>query len=120
MTLRLEAARPNIPLKTYENTLYFSYCILSLLFIQVLFKNLGIDMKTVKPTSFLKDREREVEGNPDFSNKDVVASQTQTISEINTGIVPALNRVDLPPEIVCSSHPHPGGQLNLLSQVCYP
>ncbi|KAL5812656.1 hypothetical protein ACOSQ3_027606 [Xanthoceras sorbifolium] len=82
--------------------------------IEVLFKNLGVDMKIVKPTSLLKDRVREVEGNPDFSNKDVAASQTQTVTEINSGIVPALNRVDLQPEIVNSSHP--GGHFKVLSQ----
>ncbi|KAK1578369.1 hypothetical protein Q3G72_029758 [Acer saccharum] len=82
--------------------------------IEVLFKNLGVDMKNVKPTSLLKDRVREVEGNPDFSNKDIVASQTQAVTEINSGIIPALNRVDLQPEIVNSSHP--GGHFKVLPQ----
>ncbi|GMP24044.1 hypothetical protein CsSME_00001441 [Camellia sinensis var. sinensis] len=68
--------------------------------IEVLFKNLGVDMKEVKPTSLLKDRVREVEGNPDFSNKDIGASQPQL--------------VELQPEISNSSQS--GGQLNLLSQ----
>ena len=35
-----------------------------LLGFQVLFKNLTVDIKDVKPTSLLKDRLREVEGNP--------------------------------------------------------
>ncbi|KAK4839920.1 hypothetical protein QYF36_025957 [Acer negundo] len=82
--------------------------------IEVLFKNLGVDMKNIKPTSLLKDRVKEVEGNPDFSNKDIVASQTQAVTEINSGIIPALNRVDLQPEIVNSSHP--GGHFKVLPQ----
>ncbi|KAK6936303.1 CCR4-NOT transcription complex subunit 1, HEAT repeat [Dillenia turbinata] len=81
--------------------------------IEVLFKNLGVDMKEVKPTSLLKDRVREVEGNPDFSNKDV-ASQPQMVSEINSGIMSTLNQVELQPDIISSSHP--GGHLNVLSQ----
>ncbi|XP_068649486.1 uncharacterized protein [Aristolochia californica] len=49
--------------------------------IEVLFKNLGVDMKDVKPTSLLKDRVREIEGNPDFSTKD--ATQPQMITEVD-------------------------------------
>ncbi|XP_068669588.1 uncharacterized protein [Aristolochia californica] len=49
--------------------------------IEVLFKNLGVDMKDVKPTSLLKDRVREMEGNPDFSTKD--ATQPQMITEVD-------------------------------------
>ncbi|KAA8539793.1 hypothetical protein F0562_026485 [Nyssa sinensis] len=82
--------------------------------IEVLFKNLGVDMKEVKPTSLLKDRVREVDGNPDFSNKDIGASQPQMVTEINAGIMSTLNQVELQPEIVNSSHP--GGHLNILSQ----
>ena len=69
-------------------------------------------MKEVKPTSLLKDRVREVEGNPDFSQKD-----PPLVTEINPGITSMLNPVELQPEIVNSSQP--GGHLNLLSQVCY-
>ncbi|XP_059666940.1 uncharacterized protein LOC132312554 isoform X2 [Cornus florida] len=82
--------------------------------IEVLFKNLGVDMKEVKPTSLLKDRVREVEGNPDFSNKDVGASQLQMVTDFNSGIISTLNQVELQPEIVNSSHP--GGHMNILSQ----
>ncbi|KAI8032556.1 CCR4-NOT transcription complex subunit 1 [Camellia lanceoleosa] len=60
--------------------------------IMVLFKNIGVDMKEVKPTSLLKDRVREVEGNLDFSNKDIGASQPQLVTEINTGIMCTLNQ----------------------------
>nr|KAJ0221614.1 hypothetical protein LSAT_V11C200072380 [Lactuca sativa] len=35
----------------------------------VLFKNLNVDLKEVSPSSLLMDKVREVEGNPDFSNK---------------------------------------------------
>ena len=84
--------------------------------IQVLFKNLCVDMKDVTPTSLLKDRKREIEGNPDFSNKDVGASQSQIITDIKSGLVPPVNQVELPLEVTNPSntgaHPH------ILSQVC--
>jgi len=73
-------------------------------------------MKDVTPTSLLKDRKREFEGNPDFSNKDVSASQSQTITDIKSGLVPPVNQVELPLEVTNPSntgaHPH------ILSQVC--
>ncbi|XP_044983302.1 CCR4-NOT transcription complex subunit 1-like [Hordeum vulgare subsp. vulgare] len=71
--------------------------------IEVLFKNLGVDMKDVKPTSLLKDRGREVEGNPDFSNKDVASSQTQVSAEVSSGINPTVKHVDLQPEVNSTS-----------------
>lgn len=74
-------------------------------------------MKEVKPTSLLKGRIREVEGNPDFSNKDFGASQPHMVAEINSGVMSTLNQVELQPEIVNPSQS--GGQLNLLSQVCF-
>lgn len=46
---------------------------------QVLFKNLGVDLKDVTPTSLLKDRVRQIEENPDFSNKDTGVSQQQMV-----------------------------------------
>ncbi|KMT00009.1 hypothetical protein BVRB_1g018420 isoform D [Beta vulgaris subsp. vulgaris] len=49
--------------------------------IEVLFKNLGVQIKEVTPTSLLRDRVRVVEGNPDFSNKDFVAPQPPVSSE---------------------------------------
>ncbi|MCL7036133.1 hypothetical protein MKW94_006330, partial [Papaver nudicaule] len=79
--------------------------------IEVLFKTLGVDMKNVKPTSLLKDRSREVEGNPDFSNKDVTATQAIIIPEASAPI-----RIEPQPEIVNSSHPE--GHSNALPQ--YP
>jgi CCR4-NOT transcription complex subunit 1 len=86
--------------------------------IQVLYKNLGVDMKDVTPTSLLKDRKREIEGNPDFSNKDVGASQSQLISEKPPPLVPPVNQVELPLEVTNPSnsgaHPH------IMSQVCFP
>ncbi|XP_057476799.1 uncharacterized protein LOC130764518 isoform X2 [Actinidia eriantha] len=59
--------------------------------IEVLFKTHGVDMKEVRPTSLLKDRVREVEGNPDFSNQDIGGSQPQVITEIRTGITSSSN-----------------------------
>nr|KAJ0198194.1 hypothetical protein LSAT_V11C700388100 [Lactuca sativa] len=37
--------------------------------VQVLFKNLNVDLKEVSPSSLRMDKVREVEGSPDFSNK---------------------------------------------------
>ncbi|KAG5022258.1 hypothetical protein JHK85_018600 [Glycine max] len=91
--------------------------------IEVLFKNLCVDMKDVTPTSLLKDRKREIEGNPDFSNKDVGASQSQIITDIKSGLVPPVNQVELPLEVTNPSntgaHPHIlsqyGGPLHISS-----
>ncbi|KAL6878509.1 hypothetical protein ACP4OV_012679 [Aristida adscensionis] len=68
------------------------------------FLNLIVNMKDVKPTSLLKDRIREVEGNPDFSNKDVSASQTPVVAEVSSAVIPALTHVELQPEISSTSH----------------
>nr|KAJ0194504.1 hypothetical protein LSAT_V11C800412170 [Lactuca sativa] len=40
--------------------------------VQVLFKNLNVDLKEVSPSSLLMDKVREVEGSPYFSNKMLV------------------------------------------------
>ena len=74
-----------------------------LLGFQVLFKNLTVDIKDVKPTSLLKDRLREVEGNPDFSNKDVTASQTPVVAEVPSGTIPSLTHMEQQPEINITS-----------------
>jgi CCR4-NOT transcription complex subunit 1 len=87
-----------------------------LLALQVLFKNLGVDMKDIAPTSLLKDRKREIEGNPDFSNKDVGASQPQMLPEVKSGIISPLNHVELPLE--GASPPNSGVHAHMLSQVC--
>uniref|UniRef100_A0A452YUE7 CCR4-NOT transcription complex subunit 1 n=1 Tax=Aegilops tauschii subsp. strangulata TaxID=200361 RepID=A0A452YUE7_AEGTS len=71
--------------------------------IEVLFKNLSVDMKDVKPSSLLKDRTRQLEGNPDFSNKDVTASQTPVVAEVSSGMVPAKNVVEVQPELTSTS-----------------
>ncbi|KAF6141661.1 hypothetical protein GIB67_001213 [Kingdonia uniflora] len=81
--------------------------------IEVLFKNLSVDMKEVKPTSLLKDRVREIDGNPDFSNKDVtgVTTQpTQVPSEVvKTGTISAVSQVELQQtEVANQSHPTVG------------
>ncbi|XXG66487.1 hypothetical protein AAC387_Pa06g0046 [Persea americana] len=75
--------------------------------IEVLFKNLSVNMKDVKPTSLLKDRVREIEGNPDFSNKDISASQTQSqmVAEANSGMLSTLNQVELQSELTNPSLP---------------
>lgn len=74
-------------------------------------------MKDINPTSLLKDRVREVEGNPDFSNKDVGASQTQMVADIKSGIMPPINQVDLPLKVASPSDSV--GHAHLLSPVCF-
>ncbi|XVF79827.1 hypothetical protein PTKIN_Ptkin15bG0021000 [Pterospermum kingtungense] len=86
--------------------------------IEVLFKNLSVDMKDITLTSLLKDRKRELEGNPDFSNKDVGASQPQMVGEVKSGIIPPLNHVELPLEV--ATPPNSSGHTHLLSQYAAP
>ncbi|XP_062205575.1 uncharacterized protein LOC133907537 isoform X2 [Phragmites australis] len=71
--------------------------------IEVLFKNLSVDMKDVKPSSLLKDRIRQFMGNPDFSNKDVSAPAAPAVAEVSSGIIPSMNHVELQPEINSTS-----------------
>ncbi|EEF50313.1 ccr4-not transcription complex, putative [Ricinus communis] len=85
---------------------------------KVLFKNLGVDMKDIAPTSLLKDRKREMEGNPDFSNKDVGVSQPQIVPEVKPGIISPLNHVDLPLEV--ANPPNAVGHTHLLPQYAAP
>lgn len=82
---------------------------------QVLFKNLGVDLKEVKPTSLLKDRVREVEGNPDFSNKDVGSSQPPMVNEVKPGMMSALNQVEVPLDVAAPTHA--GSHSRIMSQV---
>ncbi|KAJ9558076.1 hypothetical protein OSB04_012690 [Centaurea solstitialis] len=83
--------------------------------IEVLFKNLNVDLKEVTPTSLLMDRVREIEGNPDFSNKDVGSAQQPMVGD-KSSMISTLNQVELPLEVASSSHP--GGHSRILSQ--YP
>ncbi|KAG2320415.1 hypothetical protein Bca52824_013628 [Brassica carinata] len=87
--------------------------------IEVLFKNLGVDLKEVAPTSLLKDRKREIDGNPDFSNKDpgvTHISQPQMIQEPKT--ISPLNQIDLPLDVANS--PNTDAPSKLLSQYVAP
>ncbi|XP_019058124.1 PREDICTED: CCR4-NOT transcription complex subunit 1 isoform X2 [Tarenaya hassleriana] len=87
--------------------------------IEVLFKNLGVDMKEVAPTSLLKDRKRETDGNPDFSSKDLgvaQVSQPQMLPEAKSGAFSPLNQVELALDV--TSSPNTGNHSKLLSQ--YP
>ncbi|KAK2650679.1 hypothetical protein Ddye_018168 [Dipteronia dyeriana] len=86
--------------------------------IEVLFKNLGVDLKEMTPTSLLKDRKREIEGNPDFSNKDIGASQPQMVPEVKSGIISPLNHVEMPLE--APSQPNSGVPTHLLAQYGAP
>lgn len=74
-----------------------------------------MDLKEVVPTSLLKDRVREVEGNPDFSNKDVGSSQPPIVGDVKSGIISSLNQVELPLEVPSPSHP--SGPSRILTQV---
>ncbi|XP_024992566.1 CCR4-NOT transcription complex subunit 1 isoform X3 [Cynara cardunculus var. scolymus] len=83
--------------------------------IEVLFKNLNVDLKEVTPTSLLMDRVREIEGNPDFSNKDVGSAQQPMVGEVKSSMISTLNQVELPLEVASSSHP--GSHSRILSQL---
>lgn len=72
--------------------------------IEVLFKNLGVQIKDVTPTSLLRDRVRVIEGNPDFSNKDIGPPQPTTVVEDKSGVISALNQVELPLDVATPSH----------------
>uniref|UniRef100_A0A0E0BDM2 Transcription regulator n=1 Tax=Oryza glumipatula TaxID=40148 RepID=A0A0E0BDM2_9ORYZ len=85
---------------------------------KVLFKNLSVDMKDVKPSSLLKDRIRQIEGNPDFSNKDVSASQAPVVAEVSSGVMPTINHVEPQPEINSTSRAT--SLPNMLSQYAAP
>lgn len=85
--------------------------------IEVLYKNLGVDMNNVSPTSLLKDRQRAVEGNPDFSNKDVGSSQ-QTVSELKSSMVSNLNQVEIAAEVAVPLQP--AGHSRVLPQYAAP
>lgn len=67
---------PSLP--SFSLLLLPSIPFLPLWLAQVLFKNLGVDMKEVQPTQLLVGRQREIEGNPDFSNKDLLAHLAAT------------------------------------------
>ncbi|CAH8358576.1 unnamed protein product [Eruca vesicaria subsp. sativa] len=87
--------------------------------IEVLFKNLGVDLKEVAPTSLLKDRNREIDGNPDFSNKDLGAthiSQPPMIQQPKT--VSPLKQIDLPLDVANSANTDAPSKL--LSQYVAP
>ncbi|KAI3693882.1 hypothetical protein L1987_76837 [Smallanthus sonchifolius] len=86
--------------------------------IEVLFKNLNVDLKEVTPSSLLMDKVREVEGNPDFSNKDVGLAQQPIAGEVKSNMISTLNQVELPVEVGSSSHS--GGHSRILSQYAAP
>ncbi|KAK1420125.1 hypothetical protein QVD17_21468 [Tagetes erecta] len=86
--------------------------------IEVLFKNLNVDLKEVTPSSHLIDRVREVEGNPDFSSKDVGSAPQPMVGEVKPTIISTLNQVELPVEVGNSSHA--AGHSRILSQYAAP
>ncbi|XP_024374833.1 uncharacterized protein [Physcomitrium patens] len=91
--------------------------------IEVLFKNLNVDMKEVKPSKLLEGLEREVEGNPDFSNKDPVFSQSPSpaLSANNSSqsvTVPSLpQQLDIPPELPIPTQPATSLASSVISQL---
>lgn len=77
-------------------------------------------MKDVKPTSLLKDRVREVEGNPDFSNKDASVAQPPVLAEVKPGVVPVLNQVEeVNNTSYASGHPSLANQVGFLCCECF-
>ncbi|XP_047948828.1 CCR4-NOT transcription complex subunit 1-like [Salvia hispanica] len=82
--------------------------------IEVLFKHLSVDFRNVTPTYLLKDIVREVEGNPDFLNKDVGSSQPPRMNEVKSGIISKINQVEIPLDVAAS--PHPAGHSCIMPQ----
>ncbi|KAJ0716342.1 hypothetical protein HanPI659440_Chr13g0511541 [Helianthus annuus] len=72
------------------STIYM-YAYVGLTF-RVLFKNLNVDIKEVKPTTLLKDKSRRTEGSPDFSQPKIVEEVKSTVRSAPT--VPASNIPD--------------------------
>lgn len=85
----------------------------------MLFKNLGVDMKDVKVSQLLKGRPREIEGNPDFSNKDVAIAHPPALypTESTSSSTASMAHVDLPSEASISSS-HSVVPPAVVSQVC--
>ncbi|KAJ7514921.1 hypothetical protein O6H91_23G065800 [Diphasiastrum complanatum] len=83
--------------------------------IEVLFKNLGVDMKDVKPTLLLKGRSREVEGYRDFSNKDLGVPH-QPPAEHNASLISSMSNLELLPDLASSTSVPAGSQVGTLAQ----
>ncbi|KAI3796684.1 hypothetical protein L1987_39363 [Smallanthus sonchifolius] len=79
--------------------------------IEVLFKNLNVDMKEVKPTSLLKDKARITEGNPDFSERKIV-------EEVKSTVRYDVNQVELLAEAAGPSYQ--GGPSHIVYQPTVP
>lgn len=75
--------------------------------VQVLFKNLDLDIKSVNPTSLLKDKIRIAEGNPDFSRQLIV-------EEVKSTVKSGLNQAELPLEAAGPSYQ--GGLSQIVDQ----
>lgn len=86
--------------------------------IEVLFRNLDMDLKAITPTSLLKGRVRKFEGSPDFSNKDVGSSEQHIVEEVNSTMRSDVNQVELPPE--ASGPSYQGGHSHVLYQHVVP
>ena len=70
----------------------------------MIFRRLGIQIDDVTRTSVLRDRVRAVEGNLDFSKKDIGALPP-TDAEDKLRVTSALNQVGLPLEVCYSVSP---------------
>ncbi|XP_078152405.1 uncharacterized protein LOC144547593 [Carex rostrata] len=82
---------------------------ISLIFeIERLFRDLVVDLKEVKPSSLIKDRVREVEGNPDFSNNDITTVSPSPIVTEASIPVPG-NQVELPLDVSTNPSHHSTG-----------
>lgn len=81
-------------------------------------------MREVKHSKLLEGLEREVEGNPDFSNKDPIFSQSPSpalsaSSSAPTVPVPSLpQQLDMPPELPSVIQPATSLTSSVIAQVC--
>jgi len=81
-------------------------------------------MKELKPSKLLEGLERELEGNPDFSNKDPVFSQSPSpappASDSAQSVpVPSLpQQLDIPPELPIVTQPPTTLSSSVITQVC--
>eukprot|EP00850_Spirogloea_muscicola_P015627 SM000121S26024 [mRNA] locus=s121:298001:312953:- [translate_table: standard] len=76
--------------------------------VEVLFNNLGVHLKDVKPSKLLRGRQRETEGNPDFSSKDPGILPSLAEAPRKSGVVsPEIHSSPVVARPAASHHPLP-------------
>eukprot|EP00850_Spirogloea_muscicola_P021681 SM000258S09097 [mRNA] locus=s258:124363:135751:+ [translate_table: standard] len=76
--------------------------------IEVLFNHLGVHLKDVKPSKLLRGRQRETEGNPDFSSKDLGILTSMAEAPGKSGVVsPEIHSSPVVAQPAASHHPLP-------------